>query len=343
MKDPFITVIIPVYNAEKYLRTCLDSILAQTYSDYEILIINDASKDASLSICQEYAALHQNIRIISLEQNKGVMNARCLAFKEAKGEYLLSVDADDHIEPTRLEKIVEAVIKDNSDIVITGFTRVIEKTGKQTQVSDSIHPGVYKDDMMQELKLSCMSFDKKKGNRRISPAVWMKLIKISLVEQYIEHLPKSIKMGEDALISYLAINNAKRITVLEDYSYYYRIFPSQSSGAKYYTDYFKNALSIYSFIDEKTNGAVKSAVNENIVHVSSYAVMNEGFNKDKGAAKQMIGDICNTERVQAALSVESWKNQNCVYKLVAKNIKKKNIGLLYFLAKTCAFFIKLAS
>lgn len=343
MENPFVTVFVPVYNAEKYLSTCLDSIIAQTFIDYELLLINDASKDSSLSICQKYATSHQNIRIISLEQNTGVMNARCLALKEAKGEYLLSVDADDYIEPTRLEKMTEAVKKNNSDIVITGFTRVVDKSGKQTQVCDSFLPGVYKDDKLQEFKQTYMTFDKEKGNRRTSPAVWMKLIKVRLVEHYVELLPNSIKMGEDALLSYLAIFNASSITVLNDYSYYYRIFPSQSSGAKYYIDYFKNALSIYTFIDEKTNGKVRGAVNENIVHVSSYAVMNEGFNNDKVQAKQNIKEICDTARVQAALSAESWKNQNVIYKLVSKNIKKKNLGTLYFLAKTCAFFMKLAS
>lgn len=111
-----ISFIIPVYNVEKYLRRCLDSILGQTYTDWEVVCINDASSDGSLAILQEYAAKDSRFKVIDVE-HVGVSRARNIAIEHVKGEYVVYLDSDDFIHPQTLEISLALARKNNTDIV----------------------------------------------------------------------------------------------------------------------------------------------------------------------------------------------------------------------------------
>ncbi len=111
-----ISFIIPVYNVEKYIRRCLDSILGQTYTDWEAVCVNDASSDASLAILQEYAAKDSRFKVIDARHG-GVSCARNIAIEHVKGEYVVYLDSDDFIHPQTLEITVALARKNNTDIV----------------------------------------------------------------------------------------------------------------------------------------------------------------------------------------------------------------------------------
>lgn len=108
MLKKLVTIIVPVYNAQEYLPKCLDSILAQTYANLEIILVDDGSKDASLKILRQYEQVDARIRVYTKE-NGGVSSARNLGIKEAKGEYIAFIDADDYVEPEYVEALVGAV------------------------------------------------------------------------------------------------------------------------------------------------------------------------------------------------------------------------------------------
>ena len=95
---PFVSLIIPVYNAEKYLRRCLNSAMEQTFQDMEIIVVNDGSQDTSLKICREYAKMDRRFRVINKE-NTGVSDSRNQAIETARGEYLQFMDSDDWLTP----------------------------------------------------------------------------------------------------------------------------------------------------------------------------------------------------------------------------------------------------
>ena len=126
---PLISVIIPVYNTEKYIHKCLDSILAQTYKNWEAILVNDGSPDNCGDICNGYAARDDRFRVIH-QENKGVVSARNNAIANAKGSYLAFVDSDDFIEPTMLEDMIYAATDKKADIVWCNAS-VIFKEGKQ--------------------------------------------------------------------------------------------------------------------------------------------------------------------------------------------------------------------
>ena len=125
---PKISVIIPVYNAEKYLYRCIDSVLAQTYQDFELLLIDDGSKDSSGAICDEYAAKDARVRVFHKE-NGGVSSARNVGLDHARGEWITFVDADDWIS---MDWLKEMMTHSDSDLVIADF--VVEGEGQWNEI-----------------------------------------------------------------------------------------------------------------------------------------------------------------------------------------------------------------
>ncbi len=117
---PEISIIVPVYNSEKYLRRCIDSICNQTFKDFELIIVNDGSHDNSLIICNEYAELDPRIRIID-KLNEGVSVARNMALNYANGKYIGFVDSDDYISPRMYEKMYYAIKENAASIAVCGF------------------------------------------------------------------------------------------------------------------------------------------------------------------------------------------------------------------------------
>lgn len=111
-----ISVIVPCYNQEKYIRECLESVLKQTFSDYEVIVVNDGSTDSSLSIIQSYTDKYDNFHLIN-QQNQGVVSARNNAIKQAQGTYIYPLDADDVISPSCLEKLYAAMEENKGDVI----------------------------------------------------------------------------------------------------------------------------------------------------------------------------------------------------------------------------------
>ncbi|MBR5593133.1 MAG: glycosyltransferase [Bacteroidaceae bacterium] len=114
--EALISIIVPVYNTEKFIHRCLDSIAAQTYTNWEAILVDDGSPDNAGRICDEYAANDKRFKVIH-QKNHGVVNARNNAIAKARGEFLAFVDSDDFIEPTMLEEMSSAAIKKHADIV----------------------------------------------------------------------------------------------------------------------------------------------------------------------------------------------------------------------------------
>lgn len=126
---PKISVIVPVYNAEKYLHRCIDSILAQTFTDFELLLIDDGSKDSSPAICDEYAEKDPRVRVFHKE-NGGVSSARNAGLDNAKGEWITFCDSDDWVESTLMHEVIQASLERNPNYIRYGYIKEYT-SGKQ--------------------------------------------------------------------------------------------------------------------------------------------------------------------------------------------------------------------
>ena len=122
---PKATVVVPVYNVEKYLEKCVDSILAQTEPDFELLLVDDGSTDGSGRLCDKLAEKDGRVRVIH-QKNQGLGGARNTGIQQAQGDWLLLVDSDDWIEPQTLEKTMEAGLREEADLVMFAYRSVDE-------------------------------------------------------------------------------------------------------------------------------------------------------------------------------------------------------------------------
>ena len=123
-KKPLISIIIPVYNVENYLRKCLDSVREQTYRHVEIILVDDCSVDSSGYICDEYACKDDRIQVIHLEKNFGVSHARNTGIRKAKGEWITFIDGDDYAETDMLECLYNNLVANQADVSICGIDRI---------------------------------------------------------------------------------------------------------------------------------------------------------------------------------------------------------------------------
>src|SRR5574344_49484 len=126
-----VSFIIPIFNTEKYLKQCLNSIISQTLSDIEIICINDGSTDNSLCILENFAKKDKRIKVIN-QKNKGQSAARNKGITLAKGEYIAFVDSDDWAQPDMLEKMYNRATQDDTDVTMASVTLHNEKTGEET-------------------------------------------------------------------------------------------------------------------------------------------------------------------------------------------------------------------
>lgn len=123
---PKVSVIVPVYNTEKYLERCIDSIISQSFKDFELILINDGSKDKSLSIMKEHARKDKRIRVFD-QNNKGPAITRNFGINQAKAKYVMFIDSDDYIDDNYIQDYYNVISKEDLDIVIGGYKRVVEK------------------------------------------------------------------------------------------------------------------------------------------------------------------------------------------------------------------------
>lgn len=208
-----ISVIVPLYNAEKYLRDCIESILSQTFTDFECMLIDDGSKDNSLNICFEYAAKDNRIKVIQNE-HKGVSYARNTGLKMAKGEYISFVDSDDEISDSMFETMVNHMDNNDYDIVQCGYDYIMEDEKKSLPYTiESELEIVSGKDMLKKFGLEYSE---------IYFVLWNKLYKRSLFKNI--EFPLG-KLHEDEFVTYKIYYKTKRAVLLKDcmYSYYKRL------------------------------------------------------------------------------------------------------------------------
>lgn len=206
-----VSVVVPVYNTEKYLRRCLDSLVNQTLKDIEIIIINDNSPDNSKLILDEYEKKYKDkIKVFHNKTNKGIGYNRNLGIKKATGEYIAFVDSDDWVNETMYEKMYNKAKKDNLDLVVCNFHKMLEKENDE---SEEIEPH-YKLKYFEDTVLK----DKPELLLEVNLAPWNKLYKKELLSGV--EFPEKLKY-EDAIVVVKAMARAKKIGMVDEKLNYY--------------------------------------------------------------------------------------------------------------------------
>lgn len=203
MKNPKISVIVSVYNTEKYIEKCLDSLLNQTYSNIEIVVINDCSTDGSLKILKKYAKKYDNIILIENKENKGLSYSRNVGLEKATGEYIGYIDSDDYVDSTYYEQMMKAIKKEKSEIAIADMKIVYEDGSFPDYVSKGCNGEVNTLNII------------KNG---LAASACNKLFKREIIEKY---KFSEGKLNEDLAVILPSIVAAKKISYVENNNYYY--------------------------------------------------------------------------------------------------------------------------
>ena len=208
-QEKLVSIIIPVYNVEKYIRKCLESVINQTYKNIEIIIVNDGSRDNSRKIIEEYL-LDKRIEIID-KINEGQSSARNLGLKEAKGTYIYFLDSDDYIDKNTIEYLVNEMEQSKLDCLIHGILKESEKQIKEIKV---INSNIEK--LLTGREYLNLAFD----NNIFRPEVWNKFYKKEII---LKNNIKFIegKKYEDFLFSLLYILKCSRVKIIQNPFYHY--------------------------------------------------------------------------------------------------------------------------
>ena len=206
--SPKVSIIIPVYNSDRYLRECLDSVINQTLKDIEIICVNDGSTDNSLSILEEYAQKDARIKIIN-QENKGVATARNVGLKNSQGKYITFVDDDDFLDCDAYEKAIQYI--NNADLVHFGIK----------VFGDSNYAQRDGDDNYYKIKYKGVTKLNRKVILRSDVSACNKIYKKSIIEQYDINFPDGLNY-EDAEFYFKYVSCSKTAYYLDEYFYHYR-------------------------------------------------------------------------------------------------------------------------
>lgn len=214
-----ISVIVAVYNVEQYLHRCIDSILKQTYSNLEILLVNDGSTDNSVEICYDYAKIDDRIVVLN-KKNGGLTSARKAGFEKAHGEFVAFIDGDDYLENDYIETLLNCLICNNSDIAICSY--YLDNNQKKTQ--KTIHHSKLhftKEEYAKELILPSI-YPLKTDKTRIPNFMWLRLYKRKVISDECFVSERDV-YTEDLFFNAQAYLKCDKVSIIDIPLYHYCI------------------------------------------------------------------------------------------------------------------------
>ena len=215
--EKLISIVVPAYNVEKFLPSCIESILTQTYSNFELILVNDGSSDSSGEICNSYAKNDSRIKVIH-QDNKGLVNARKSGLQVASCKYVLYIDGDDYVETNFCESLIKETYGFDADIVIGGYIR--NYRGRMITVKNNLPEGRYENNEIEKIWKK-MIYTGDFFSHGISTYSWGKLFKRDILISIQMAIPSNITIGEDAACVYPYISICKKIAITNASNYHY--------------------------------------------------------------------------------------------------------------------------
>ena len=213
---PKVSILVPIYNVESYLRACLDSIMAQTYKDFEAVLVDDGSIDKSGAICDEYAQRDPRFVVVH-KKNEGVAKARITAFEHSTGELITFIDADDYVSPEYVEKLSKPILEDGADMVSCDYSRVINGEIKDSRAKQI---GTYDNKQIREFIDKYYFFDGVSKNYGMTCFLCTKMVCRDFV---LEGLRNGVGLwfGEDQISMFTMLLLCHKLVLIPDRLYYY--------------------------------------------------------------------------------------------------------------------------
>ena len=345
MPQPKVSVVIPVYNVEKYLKRCLDSVMNQTLRDIEIIVMaDDGSKDQSGRICDEVQKTDNRVKVVH-HPHSGISFSRNSGMNMATGEYVSFVDSDDYVRLDMYEKLYECAKSNGADTCIFGFYR--EREGEIFFTRTNAIDGTFRDrEVLPNIFLNVLGTEPSYPDdfRILWQSPWLSLYSLDLIRKHGISFPSEgefASFSEDVLFNLDYYYHASNVTIINEPFYYYcenqnthttsfkedrftknvGLYKEQLSRVGNYIkneDFFKRA-------EERLQRTFLASVRVCIMHISAFFSYREG--------RSRIREICDNPVLQEVLQVYPWVKNPLKYRLFNYCLKKKQLRLLYSLGK----------
>lgn len=334
---PLVTFVVPIYNSEQYLAECLDSICAQTYGNWEAVLVNDGSKDHSGEICKKYAESENRFRII-VQNNSGQAKARNTGLKAARGKYVAFIDSDDWIEREYLAFLVSKAESENADMVMC-HTMAEYPNGRSIELERmDIKEVVARKTELDFFKLYSYNSGYSKEKYGFINTPWGKLFKIEVLKKNNLYFNDEAKMIEDQLFFSEFLEYADSIGIYKNNLYHYRMLDA-SAAHRFRENYLEHCMA-YLKCNEKLLD--KYHKQENIFWQRYYNMVcevlllilrnyffHQEYPKDNYERKRELNSLLSSEPYKRALSLQYEKTLRKETKLILKLLQMHFYGLIH--------------
>ena len=317
---PKISVIVPVYNVEKYLAQNVDSLLAQTWQDFEIILVDDGSQDKSGAICDQYEKKDQRIKVIH-KSNEGLGFARNSGLDVANGDYVVFLDSDDYGAPDMLERLMKPILEDGADTVIGGFQRVSDEGDVlyQEQYEKQLFNG---DNVFYEFLPKIFGSEPKKHDA-FRMSVWNGLYSMSIIREYNVRFPSErVMISEDLLFDLDYYRHAQAVAVIDSLAYCYRVNPA-SLTSKYRPNKLKMVTDLYLEMEKRIKECYKDPTDPIYRLQTQYFINLRGCVKQETRKRSGNSFADNHQKIKALCSHPTVVSVSKSHPLDRLNFKQK--------------------
>ena len=334
-KSVRISVIVPVYNKEKYLPSCIDSLVKQTYKDKEIILSDDGSTDKSGLICDEYASEYDCIKVLHKE-NGGPSSAWKAGFEISTGEYIMFVDSDDRVDAKMLEEMAAHLSFIPRELVLSDYA-ITREDGSETYIFQALAPGEYdKDSIKEDIIPNLLGAE----NRIISYSRCMKLVERSLIADNKDYCDERVILGDDSTIMLPVLFDSERIFMMDHRVYYHYLYINDSIVHRYDENAYENNRLYYDAIkhiiedkfkedDERKKMMLKCLDREELLLLILMAKSEVRGNPEgcrENLRKLRVDEFAS--RIIDNVRIKLTDKANILVYRVLKNPSRFNIGLL---------------
>jgi glycosyltransferase involved in cell wall biosynthesis len=328
---PKVSIIVPVYNAEQYLDRCIESILSQTFSDFELILVDDGSYDNCPAICDNYAAQDKRVKVIH-KNNGGVSTARNQGIEIAAGDYLMFIDSDDYVDANMLEIMLNSA-DDFPDYIVTGLCMETYEQGEMVRCDQ------YK---MPLKRYSVRTLFEALNNEYVLICIcgpWCKLFKNKIIGENSIRFCEQMTLGEDTYFNLNYLEHCNSIISIDREFYHYVRDNKESLFSKYHS----NSLLVHEKVYDKMRSLIfkkecseicKSDFEEMYFNMLVGCIIQDFKNADKNSSKfrkNNIRKVITNEHI--VRNLKHYKFSGIKRKVIHKMVSLGNIHLIYLMFK----------
>ena len=325
---PFFSIIVPIYKTEKYIHQCVESILSQSFTNFEVILVDDGSPDLCPQICDNYVCKDSRIKVVHKE-NGGLVSARKAGLAQSVGEYIINVDSDDYIAVNHLDNIYNIINKHHSQVVMFGFNQFDENTiiPVKTLLPEGIYDGgkleIIKENIILGKDLSTVIYN----------CVWSMAIKKDIYIKYQNAVPNEIRRGEDLAVTAPLLANVETVYISDFCGYYYRNNPTSIMNV-FKKDEMGRVKILISFLSGKLSEIYFERINAYLL-LEYYRYLSSAISVySYKEYKELISDTLDSDLIYRLKNAYCGKTTHISNKIVFAIFKRRLFKFFWILMKT---------